>query len=86
MSKPTNTREENIVTIVASNVQFQECPAALLFRNADYPKVDFYLDTGQWSVMGNLKLYRGGAPAFLSWYELHKVPITEDLRQPLKGY
>jgi hypothetical protein len=65
-------REKNMAAIEASGIRFQERPAALLFRNAGYPKVDFYPDTGRWGVMGNPHIYRGGATAFLSWYETHK--------------
>lgn len=41
----------------------------LLFRQAGYPKVDFYPSTGRWRVAGVKETYRGGASVFLRWYE-----------------
>lgn len=47
----------------------------LLFRMTGYPKVDFYPSTGRWRIVGdkNGRPLRGGAEAFLSWYERQKA-------------
>lgn len=37
-----------------------------LFREANKPKVDFYLSTGRWKV--NNRAMKGGAIMFLKWY------------------
>lgn len=42
---------------------------AYLFREDGKPKVDFYPSTGRWRVAGGKINHRGGAKAFLKWYE-----------------
>ncbi len=44
--------------------------ATVLFREAGKPRVDFYVSTGGWRVVGAgaSRMKRGGARAFLAWY------------------
>lgn len=44
----------------------------LLFREAGFPKCDFYPSTGRWRVAGDKRTYRGGAVAFIHFYKRNK--------------
>lgn len=41
----------------------------LLFREAGKPKCDFYPGTGRWRLAQKNRTLRGGAKAFLAWYQ-----------------
>lgn len=58
--------ERNRAIIEAANLRYTDKGEALLFREKNKPKSDFYPSTGRWKV-GN-QVYRGGAIAFLEWY------------------
>jgi len=45
----------------------------VIFREAGYPKVDFYPSTGRWRIPGEKKTYSGGAESFVKWYEKRKT-------------
>jgi hypothetical protein len=66
--------EENFKLIRASVIKFSERPTALIFRNANEPRADFYPDTGRWTDTVTARIYRGGAAAFLTWYARQKLP------------
>lgn len=44
---------------------------SFLFRTVGKPKADFFPSTGRWRSEN--KNYRGGATAFLAWYEKQSV-------------
>lgn len=77
----TRTKDERKVTAAARNIRimrqsridFEERPEALLFRVPGKPWVDFYQSTGRWRKVGKMAgdtVYKGGAKAFLEWFEL----------------
>jgi len=68
-------KERNLAALNASAVIFTTTNngETLLFRESGKPKVDFYPSTGRWRVAGLTKTLRGGARAFLSWYESQKA-------------
>lgn len=52
--------------------------ASVLFREPGKPRVDFFLSTGRWRVVGDGKqrLRRGMALGFLAWYRRQKSEVT----------
>ncbi len=67
-------KASNLKLIQASSFIFNSTSdrETLLFREPGKPRVDFYPSTGRWKVMhSNLKpiWMKGGASAFLAWYE-----------------
>jgi hypothetical protein len=69
--------EEELTVLRASGLRFslRESPdgllgAAVLVREPGKPRVDFYLSTGGWRVVGAgaSRRMRGGARAFIVWY------------------
>lgn len=64
-------KQRNLAVLNASGVIFTTTNygETLLFREAGKPKADFYPSTGRWRVAGLTKTFRGGAEAFLRWYE-----------------
>ena len=55
-----------------SRTPFTEHDTVYLFRVDGKPSVDFYPHTGRWKKntgSGKKKMFRGGAKAFLNWYE-----------------
>lgn len=69
--------EMNLRILRANRVPFdlRESPdgllgATALFREPGKPRVDFYVSTGGWRVVGAgaSRRMRGGARAFLAWY------------------
>ena len=72
-------RRENMAAIDASGITYEVRPSALLFREAGEPKADFYPGTGRWRVCGEAQTRRGGARAFLAWYQ------REAGRPPIEG-
>jgi hypothetical protein len=59
--------EANLKIIEASGIPYESANKgeALLFRGLN--KADFYPSTGRWRSQN--KTYRGGAKAFLKWWE-----------------
>lgn len=53
---------------------FEKENGLCVFRENGKPKVNFWLSTGRWLVVGNPKRkkahYNGGAEVFLEWYAL----------------
>jgi hypothetical protein len=49
--------------------------ASALLREPGKPRVDFFVSTGTWRVVGTPggRLMRGGARAFLGWYAKQEV-------------
>lgn len=66
-------KEENLTKLGATRgllfrvVNDGEC---CLFRESGKPRVDFYPSTGRWRIPGsNRPPFKGGATAFIHWYE-----------------
>lgn len=70
-AKHQDWKRKNMETLNASGAIFTVTNhgETLLFRMSGYPKVDFYPSTGRWRVAGVSKTFRGGAEAFLVWYQ-----------------
>lgn len=67
-------KETNLAALQQGGVAFKSTNfgETLVFREAGKPKVDFYPSTGRWRIVGdpqNKRTMRGGAAAFLTWYE-----------------
>lgn len=60
---------QGMVSKVANN---GEC---FVFRNPEYPSVDFYPSTGRWRSEG--RTYSGGARAFLRWYASQRKGVVD---------
>lgn len=60
--------EENREAINVSGIPYKDKGETLLFREVGKPRVDFYPSTGRWRVVGVVRTFRGGAKAFLNWY------------------
>ena len=73
--------EQNMAALRASGLLFVERETAELFRDVGKPRVDFFLSTGRWRVVGagKTKPMRGGAKAFLAWYS--RQAATKTARQ-----
>ena len=61
-------KEANLKILRASNIPFKERPESCLFREEGKPLVDFFPSTGRWRLPRENKNFRGGAKAFLTWY------------------
>jgi hypothetical protein len=75
--------EHNLEVLRAGPFRFQvrKSPdgllgASVLFREHGKPRVDFFLSTGRWRVVGAgaSRLMSGHARAFLAWYAKQEVP------------
>lgn len=65
-------RQRNTNIIATSGVSFRSANhgETFCFRERGKPMVDFYPSTGRWRVVGaKSRTFRGGAEAFLRWYE-----------------
>ncbi|HEY4611373.1 MAG TPA: hypothetical protein VII11_00140 [Bacteroidota bacterium] len=72
-------QKENRRLIDETKIAYEDKGEALLFREQGKPKIDFYPSTGRWKVFGrkgNYTMMRGGAKAFIVWYQRHPlVPV-----------
>lgn len=65
-----NAARDNLAVIEASGVTFRAAgEETLVFRERGKPRADFYPSTGRWRDVDDGRTYRGGAAAFLGWYE-----------------
>lgn len=67
--------EEHTRIFQESGLQFRivNNGESILLREPGKPKVDFYPSTGRWRVAGVKQTYRGGAKAFMAWYQKQTV-------------
>ena len=76
---------KNMEALRASGLTFTEHQTSIVFREPGKPQVDFYPHTGRWRVVGKgapkREPFRGGAKAFLRWYERQSV-----LAAPAPGF
>ena len=64
--KESNT---NLIRSAGLTFESRNQGETLIFRSAGKPAVDFYPSTGRWQLVHSKRVMRGGAQAFLRWYE-----------------
>lgn len=74
--KHADWKASNLERLRASGIPFSERPEACLFREPGRPRVDFYPSTGRWRVVGGGRTFRGGAGAFLKWYQKQTKEVS----------
>jgi hypothetical protein len=69
-----NDNIQILVDNMGDRFEFRNDMETIIFRDKDYPQVDFYPSTGRWRIVGNEKsyTYSGGAEKFIEWYEKQK--------------
>jgi len=67
-------KKQNMEVLEASGLTYRATNfgETILFREEGQLKVDFYPSTGRWRVAGQRDAKRGGARAFIAWYNRTK--------------